>query len=157
VSHWLLKSEPSTFSFEDLKSSPKRRTRWDGVRNYQARNFIRDGMEKDDLAFFYHSSCPEPGIAGVVRIASAAYPDDTAFDPRSKHFDPASDSKNPRWYMVDVAYERALKKPITLRELKKYEDNSLAGLALLRRGNRLSVMPVSAAEWKFILSLETRA
>jgi predicted RNA-binding protein with PUA-like domain len=153
--HWLLKSEPSTFSFEDLKSLPKHQTPWDGVRNYQARNFIRDGMAKGDLAFFYHSSCPEPGIAGIVRIVSAAYTDDTAFDPRSKHFDLASDPKSPRWYMVDVAYERALKKPITLRELKKFEDDSLAGLALLRRGNRLSVMPVSTAEWKFILSLET--
>jgi predicted RNA-binding protein with PUA-like domain len=155
VNHWLLKSEPSDFSFSDLKRCPDRRTAWDGVRNYQARNFIRDHMAEGDLAFFYHSSCPEPGIAGIVRIASPPYPDETAFDRRDKHFDAASRRENPRWYAVDVRFERELDNPITLRELKQHKDHSLAGLNLLRRGNRLSVMPISAAEWEFILQLET--
>ena len=156
MNYWLLKSEPSEFSIDDLEASPARKTFWDGVRNYQARNFIRDAMTEGDLAFFYHSNCAEPGIAGTVRIDSAAYPDHTAFDPTDKHFDAASDPGNPRWYMVDVSFERKLERPISLRELKQYKDRELLELALLRRGNRLSVMPVNAEQWEFIIGLERR-
>lgn len=154
MNYWLLKSEPSAFSFDDLEASPKRETCWDGVRNYQARNFMRDAMQEGDLAFFYHSSCAEPGIAGIAQIVSSAYPDHTAFDPTDKHFDAASDPDNPRWYMVDVRFERKLARPISLKELKQYKDDALQDLALLRRGNRLSVMPVTAEQWNFIVGLE---
>jgi predicted RNA-binding protein with PUA-like domain len=154
MNYWLLKSEPSTFSIDDLRESPRRQTCWDGVRNYQARNFMRDGMKKGDLAFFYHSSCAEPGIAGIVRVVSKAYPDDTAFDPTDKHYDEASTPENPRWFMVDVRLERVLNSPVTLRELKQYKDSKLKDFALLRRGNRLSIMPVDPSHWDFILELE---
>jgi predicted RNA-binding protein with PUA-like domain len=154
MSYWLIKSEPSDFSFGDLLASPNRQTHWDGVRNYQARNFLRDGMNEGDLAFFYHSSCPDPAIAGIVRIVSAAYPDHTAFDKTDKHYDAASKPENPRWFMVDVRYERAFERPVTLRELKQYKAKQLAELTLLRRGNRLSVMPVDPKHWGFIIELE---
>jgi predicted RNA-binding protein with PUA-like domain len=153
VNHWLVKSEPGTFSIDDLAASPRRTTAWDGVRNYQARNFIRDGMKKGDLAFFYHSSCPEPAIVGIVEIAREAYPDETAFDPDDEHFDPKSERKDPRWYVVDVRLKRKLDKPLTLVKLKQYAGDRLSDLRLLKRGNRLSVMPVSPQEWRFILSL----
>ncbi len=156
MNYWLLKSEPSEFSIDDLQASPKQETCWDGVRNYQARNFMRDAMTEGDLVFFYHSNCAEPGITGIARVVSAAYPDHTAFDPNDKHFDAASDPENPRWYMVDIRYERALERPITLKEMKHYKDDALSELVLLRRGNRLSVMPVTAAQWKFIVGLEQR-
>lgn len=145
-----MKSEPDVYSIDDLKRD--RRERWEGVRNYQVRNMMRDEMRKGDLAFFYHSSCPEPGIVGIMRVARAAYPDDTQFDRRSKYYDPKSDPAEPRWLMVDVSFRRKLKRPITLKELK--ERRELADFPLLRRGNRLSIMPVSAAEWEFILDLE---
>jgi predicted RNA-binding protein with PUA-like domain len=154
MSYWLMKSEPDTFSIDDLKASPKKTTHWDGVRNFQARNFMRDGMERADLAFFYHSSCAEPGIAGIVKIVKTGYPDHTAFDKKDKHFDPQSDPAKPRWYMVDVQFQRKLKRTITLAELKKYSNGALDSLALLKRGNRLSITPVSAAHWDFILQLE---
>ena len=156
MNYWLLKSEPSEFSIDDLEASPKRETCWDGVRNYQARNFMRDTMKNGDLAFFYHSHCAEPGIVGIARIVSAAYPDHTAFDPNDKHFDAASDPENPRWLMVDVRYERKLARAITLKEMKHYKDDALEDIALLRRGNRLSVMPVTAEQWNFIVGLEQR-
>ena len=149
-----MKSEPETFSIDDLRSSPKKTTHWDGVRNYQARNFMRDAMQRGDEAFFYHSNCEEPGIAGVVTIVKTGYPDHTAFDPSDKHYDAESDRETPRWYMVDVRFQRKLRRVITLTELKKHSNGALAGLALLKRGNRLSITPVSAAHWKFILSLE---
>lgn len=152
--HWLIKSEPGTFSIDDLASSPRRTTCWDGVRNYQARNFIRDQMKKGDLAFFYHSSCPEPGIVGIVEITREAYADETAFDPRDKHFDPKSERSNPRWYVVDVRLKRKLEKPLTLVKLKQHAGDRLSDLRLLKRGNRLSVMPISSKDWRFILSLE---
>ena len=135
-----------------FRSRPKRTEHWDGVRNYQARNFLRDGMQKGDLAFFYHSSCPEPGIAGIVNIARAAYPDHTAWDPDNEHFDPKSSPANPIWYMVDVKLERELKHPITLTALK--QNPALKGMTLLQRGNRLSILPVTEKEWKAILKME---
>lgn len=153
MDYWLFKSEPEAFSLNDLKSAKGRRTYWDGVRNYQARNFMRS-MKKGDQGFFYHSNCAEPGIVGIVEICREAYPDHTAFDIHDKHFDAKSDPENPRWDMVDVRYKRQLKRLISLQELKKYADSRLKGLALVRRGNRLSVLPVSKSHWNFILKLE---
>ena len=154
MNHWLIKSEPGEFSIDDMKTSPGRKTCWDGVRNYQARNFMRDSMKLGDLAFFYHSNCPEPAIAGIVTIVKESYPDHTAFDPMDKHYDPKNDPANPRWYMVDIKYERKLTRLISLVELKAYAENELENLLLLRRGNRLSIIPVSKNEWEFILGLE---
>ena len=153
MNYWLIKSEPDDFSIDDLKNAPEKTTHWDGVRNYQARNFMRDGMSKGDQVFYYHSNCKEPGIVGLAEIVSGAYPDHTAFDPGEKHFDPKSDPQNPRWLMVDVRYKRKTKRLISLSEIKQYPDQ-LDGFALIRRGNRLSVMPVSKEHWDFILSLE---
>ncbi|MBS0377991.1 MAG: EVE domain-containing protein [Proteobacteria bacterium] len=154
MQYWLMKSEPSTFGLKQLAAAPRRTTGWDGVRNYQARNMMRDEMKKGDQAFLYYSSTEEPGIAGLMRIVKTAYPDPTAFDRKDHHYDPKSDPENPTWFMVDVQLERALKRIITLEELRAHENRELKGMALLRRGNRLSITPVSAAHWKFILALE---
>jgi len=154
MSYWLIKSEPDAFSIDDLRASPGRKTCWDGVRNYQARNFMRDRFQIGDRAFFYHSNCAEPGIVGIARVVSAAYPDHTAFDPDDKHYDPKSKRDNPTWYMVDIRFERKLKRTITLTELKRYATNELEGMLLLRRGNRLSITPVGEEHWNFVLSLE---
>lgn len=151
VGYWLLKSEPSTFSIEDLAKRPGKRDSWDGVRNYQARNYLRD-MKRGDLAFFYHSSAKETGIAGIVRIVAEAYPDPTAFDRRSDHYDPKGDPSRPVWYMVDVKLERRMRRFIPLAKLKARQE--LADMILLRRGNRLSVMPIAEKHWHAILRLE---
>jgi predicted RNA-binding protein with PUA-like domain len=153
MNHWLMKSEPDVFGVDDLAKSPRKTTFWSGVRNYQARNFMRDGMRVGDLAFFYHSNCDEPGIVGVMKIVKAGYPDHTAFDRNDHGFDPDSDSARPRWYMVDVQLQRKLARPITLAQLRQHEKRALKGLALLQRGNRLSVTPVSATHCNFILEL----
>ena len=153
MSYWLMKSEPDVFGIDDLAKRPRKTTHWDGVRNFQARNFMRDQMRRGDLAFFYHSNTAEPGIAGIVKIVKEGYPDHTAFDADDAHFDPDSDAKTPRWYMVDVQLQRKFPNVITLAELRKHENRALKGLALLQRGNRLSVTPVSAAHWQFILEL----
>jgi predicted RNA-binding protein with PUA-like domain len=152
MNHWLFKSEPDEFSIDDLRAAPRKTAAWDGVRNYQARNMLRDQMKKGDRAFFYHSNCDEPGIVGIMRVSCTGYPDPTAFDPEDKHYDPKSDPASPRWYLVDVTFERRLARTITLSELKGHPE--LDGFALVRRGNRLSVMPVSEAHWALILSLE---
>jgi predicted RNA-binding protein with PUA-like domain len=152
MAYWLMKSEPSVFGIEDLKAKPKQTSHWDGVRNYQARNFMRDGMKKGDQVFFYHSSCPEPGIVGIAQVVREAYPDHTAFDPKDPHYDPKSDPAKPIWMMVDVKFVRKLKRILSLEELKT--EPRLEGFTLLRRGNRLSVMPVSEAHWKAVLDLE---
>lgn len=154
MGHWLMKSEPGVFGLDDLAARAARTEPWDGIRNYQARNMIRDRMRPGDAAFFYHSNCREPGIVGLMEIASEARPDPTAFDPQGAYYDPKSRPDAPRWFLVDVRYVRHLARKITLAELKAYRDGPLADLALLRRGNRLSVMPVTPAEWSFILSLE---
>jgi len=151
--YWLLKTEPTTFGLDDLKRAPKQTSCWDGVRNYQARNFIRE-MAVGDLAFLYYSSCDTPGIVGIVSVVRTAYPDHTAFDSTHKHYDPDSKSDAPRWFMVDVKLDRALKRLISLDELRKHADGKLAEMRILQRGNRLSVTPVSAAHWRFILALE---
>lgn len=150
MAHWLLKSEPDVFSIDDLQRL--RTTGWEGVRNYQARNYMRDVMQRGDLAFFYHSSCAEPGIAGVAEVVREARPDPTQFDRRSPYYDPDSSPDAPRWLMVDVRFRRRMKRLITLEELKGHRD--LAALPLVRRGNRLSVMPVTPAQWAFILARE---
>ncbi|MDH3901464.1 MAG: EVE domain-containing protein [Gammaproteobacteria bacterium] len=152
MKYWLMKSEPDVYGINDLKNAAGKTDTWDGVRNYQVRNMMRDNMKKGDLAFFYHSNCKNPGIAGIMKINRAGYPDYTAFDPKEKYFDSKSDPDNPRWYMVDVRFVRKLKRVITLTELK--EQPELADLPLVRRGNRLSVMPVSKQQWDYILSLE---
>jgi len=153
MNYWLIKSEPDAFSIDDLRNVPGRREHWDGIRNYQARNFMRDDMQKGDLVFFYHSSCKEPGIVGICEVVSGAYPDHTAFDPNEKYYDSKSDPDNPRWLMVDVKYRRKTKRLISLAEIKQHLEQ-LDGFALIRRGNRLSIMPVSKPHWDFILSLE---
>ena len=150
VNHWLMKSEPEAFSIDDLKR--KGQEHWDGVRNYQARNFMRDGMRPGDKIFFYHSNCAEPGIVGIAEVATDAYPDPSQFDPKSKYFDAASSRDNPRWMLVDVKFVKKLKRTITLKELQA--DSALAEMALVRKGNRLSVMPVGAEEWRHILAME---
>jgi predicted RNA-binding protein with PUA-like domain len=151
--YWLMKSEPSTFGLAHLAAAPRRTTAWDGVRNYQARNLLRQ-MRKGDQAFLYHSSTEVPGIVAIMQIVKEAYPDPTAFERKHHHYDPDSDPKNPRWFMVDVQLKRPLARTITLEELRTHERKQLQGMLLLRRGNRLSVTPVEAAHWQFILSLE---
>ena len=155
MAYWLMKSEPDCFSIDDLAARPKQTETWDGVRNYQVRNMFRDQMQEGDQAFFYHSSCPEPGIVGVMKIASPAYPDPTQFDPKADHYDPKSTQEDPRWLLVDVRFERKLNSIISLAELRRHEDK-LKGLALLAPGSRLSVTPVKPEHWNYILKLETK-
>jgi predicted RNA-binding protein with PUA-like domain len=154
MGYWLMKSEPDTFGIDDLAARPGQTEPWDGVRNYQARNMMRDEMRVGDSVFFYHSNCDQPGIVGVAEVASEAYPDHTAFDAEAKYYDPKSDPQNPRWFLVDLRYVRHLRRNITLAELKTYADTTLEGLPLVRRGNRLSIMPVTPSQWEFILGLE---
>jgi len=151
MNHWLMKSEPDAFGIDDLK---QRGTEpWSGVRNYQARNFMRDRMKPGDLAFLYHSSCAEPGVYGVMEIATPSYPDPTQFERKSPYHDAAATREQPRWFLVDVKYRRHLKRPVLLTELRR-EEKTLKGLMLLRKGSRLSIQPVSAAHWERILALE---
>ena len=150
MNHWLMKSEPEAFSIDDLKR--KKQEAWDGVRNYQARNTMRDDMRVGDKVFFYHSNCAEPGIVGIAKVATGAYPDPSQFDPKSKYFDPGSSRANPRWMLVDVKFVKKLKRTITLKELQM--DAALDGMVLLRKGSRLSVQPVEAEQWEHILGLE---
>ena len=154
MNHWLMKSEPDSFSIDALAAAPARTTSWDGVRNFQARNYLRDEMKKGDLAFFYHSSCDVPGIAGIVKVVRTGYPDPTAFDASHHHYDADSDRANPRWYMVDIKLVRKLKRIITLDELRTHTGGKLKNMILLKRGNRLSITPVTLSEWTFIESLE---
>jgi len=150
MQYWLMKSEPDTYSIDDLQSFGV--DHWDGIRNYQVRNFFRDQMQVGEQAFFYHSNCKEPGIVGIMEIVSTAYPDHTAFDPSEKYFDSKSDPENPRWLMVDVHYIRHLDRMITLGELR--QQKQIADMKLLQRGNRLSVLPLSKMEWQYILEME---
>ncbi len=151
MNYWLMKSEPDVYSVDHLASEPRKTDHWDGIRNYQARNFMRDDMKKGDLAFFYHSSCDEPGIAGVMEIVKEGYPDDTAFDPNEKYFDAKSDPTNPRWVMVNVKLKKKFKHVITLKRLR--EEAKLKNMRLLQKGNRLSIMPVDKKEWDHIMKL----
>ena len=153
MQYWLFKSEPETFSIDDLVDAPNKTTCWDGVRNYQVRNFMRDVMKPSDLGFFYHSSCAIPGITGIVKITSDAYADHTQFDRKHAHYDPDSNLQSPRWLMVDVKLQRKLKRIITLDELRQHQQK-LKELLILKRGKRLSVTPLTEHEWNYILTLE---
>jgi len=149
MQYWLMKSEPDVFGIDDLK---KVKTEpWDGVRNYQARNMMRDQMKKGDKIFFYHSNCDVPGIVGVMKVAKEAYPDHTALNPEGKYYDSKSSEDNPRWFMVDVAFVKKFKRTISLAELK--EQKALVDMPLVRKGNRLSIMPVGESEWEYILNM----
>jgi len=148
-----MKSEPETFGIDTLAAAKGRTTGWDGVRNYQVRNFMRDDMKKGDLAFFYHSSCAVPGVAGIVKIVREAYPDATAFDKSHHHYDPDSDPKQPRWLMIDVKLEKKFDRIVTLEELRSHATGALKNMVLLKRGNRLSITPVTKAEFDFIVAL----
>lgn len=150
MNYWLMKSEPDAYSIDDLERDG--REPWDGIRNYQARNMMRDDMRIGDKAFFYHSSCKVPAIVGIMRIASEAYPDPTQFDEASKYYDAKSSREEPRWMLVDVEFERRLERPIPLTELK--EQRGLDEFLLLKRGNRLSIFPVDEAHWDAVLELE---
>ena len=150
MNYWLVKSEPNCFSIDDLIHSPLKITSWDGVRNYQARNFMKN-MQLNDKVFFYHSNCKFPGIVGLTKVVKTAYPDHTSWDPENEHYDPKSLPSQPRWYMVDLKYEKKFSEAIRLQELYQYPE--LENLALVKKGNRLSVMPVEKGQWEFILSL----
>ena len=149
--YWLFKTEPSTFSFDDLWNAPGRTTAWDGVRNYQARNMLRDEISKGDLVFVYHSSSDPTGIAGIAEVVRAGYPDPTALDPNDPHYDPKSKAESPSWYLVDIRAVKALPRLVTLDELRTVKG--LEKMVLLQRGSRLSVQPVRPEEWEIITSL----
>lgn len=149
MNYWLMKSEPDECSIDDALAAPGRITPWTGVRNYQARNFMRE-MQRGDLAFFYHSSCPEPGIAGIMKVSRLAYPDATQFDPKSEYYDPAVTTDNPRWSNVDVTLVKRTRL-VSIQELRTHPQ--LARMRVLQRGNRLSITPVEPAEWEFINGL----
>ena len=148
--YWLFKSEPGCFSFDDLKNCPDMTVHWDGVRNFQARNLLRDEIRPGDLGFFYHSNIPEPAIVGIVLVVREGYPDWTARNPEGEHFDPKSSAENPIWYMVDVRYVRPLDQPVPLYEIRKHP--ALAEMELVKR-SRLSVQPVTPEEWEYLLRL----
>jgi predicted RNA-binding protein with PUA-like domain len=150
MNHWLMKSEPSEVSVDDVLAMPKSTVAWFGVRNYLARNYMRDGMKVGDPVLFYHSSCPEPGVAGIAEVASTAYPDDTQFDAKGKYYDPKATRETPRWMLVDVKVTRKTRL-VSLAEMR--EQKALANMIVLQKGNRLSITPVTAAEYKAILEL----
>lgn len=150
MQYWLMKSEPNVYSVDDLAAEPGRTAFWEGVRNYQARNFLRS-MRKGDLAFFYHSNCAQPAVVGVVEITRESYPDPTAFDADSAYYDPKSDPENPRWFVVDVKLKKKFERAVTLKALKT--QSVLGTMRLLQRGNRLSVMPVTRKEWHHIVKM----
>jgi len=149
MNYWLMKSEPDCFSIDDLKACPNGTDHWDGVRNYQARNFLRDKVKVGDGVLFYHSNCKEPAIVGLARVVREGYPDYTALDPREKHFDPKATDGRPVWYMVDVQYVCHLQQPLTRDDLRCHPV--LSGMDVLRKGNRLSIQPVSKAHWDEVL------
>ena len=149
--YWLVKSEPDEFSITDLKESPKKTACWDGVRNYQARNFMRDGFRKGDEVFFYHSNTKVPGVVGTCTVAREAYPDHTQFDPKDDHYDPKSKPEDPRWLMVDLKLQRIFPETVSLTDIKA--NQKLAQMKLVQKGSRLSVQPVTTAQWKEILKM----
>jgi predicted RNA-binding protein with PUA-like domain len=151
--YWLMKTEPDTFGIDDLQGAPRQTTSWEGVRNFQARNMLRDDFKRGDQALFYHSSCAEPGIAGIVDIVRGGYPDTSAWRRGSPYYDAKSPENKPLWYTVDVRLKQVVQPVLSLATLREHADGALDGMLLLRRGNRLSVTPVTAAHWKFILSL----
>lgn len=148
MNYWLFKTEPGCFSIDDLKKRPDMTEHWDGVRNFQARNFLRDQVKPGDLVLFYHSNIPEPAVVGVAEVVRGGYPDFTAFDPDSEHFDPKSSYESPTWYMVDVRYVKAMKRPVPLAQIKN--NPLLSDMPLVKR-SRLSIQPVTPGEWEMIL------
>ncbi|KAG0366306.1 thymocyte nuclear protein 1 [Gamsiella multidivaricata] len=155
TSVWLMKSEPDTFSIDDLINSKDSTSHWDGVRNHEAKNFMKNSMKVGDRVLFYHSNTKEPGVVAMAKIVKEAYPDHTAFDPKSEYYDSKSAKEDPRWFMVDVEFDRKLKRILTLKELQEYKDTELKEMKLLNKG-RLSVQPVSDVEMKFIMQLEQK-
>lgn len=153
MKYWLIKTEPTCFGIDDLINCENQTEHWDGVRNYQARNMMQKEMQVGDQLFFYHSNCKPPGIVGIAEVASESYPDHTAFNPDEKHYDPKSDPDKPRWYMVDVKFKRKLKREISLDELRTI--TKLSDMFILRKGNRLSITPVTQSQWNTILQLES--
>ena len=151
--YWLLKSEPDVFGIDNLAAAPQRTTGWEGVRNYQARNMLREDFRQGDRAFFDHSSCAVPGVAGVVEVVREAYPDPTQFDATSEYYDAGSTRAAPRWFSVDVQLEKRIEPVITLPELREHAAGALRDMLILKRGNRLSVTPLTAAEWQCIVAL----
>ena len=151
MKYWLMKSEPETFGIDDLKKMPGQTEHWDGVRNYQARNMMRDEMKKGDQIFFYHSNCDVPGIVGIAKVARESYPDFTSWDPESHYYDPKSNEENPRWFMVDVKFVKKFKRTISLAELKA--DPALEDMPLVKKGSRLSIMPIAEQQREYILGL----
>ena len=151
MAYWLFKSEPNCYAFADLLAAPDRTTGWDGVRNFQARNFLRDEIKVGDGVLFYHSSADPPAIAGIAKVVRAGHPDPTAFDPKADHYDPKSDPANPTWYQVAIRAVRAIDPPLGLPLLRTV--SALEGMELLRKGSRLSIQPVSAAEWDAVCAL----
>ena len=154
MKYWLFKSEPEAFSIDDLAAATRKTTHWDGVRNYQARNFMRDEMKKGDLVLYYHSNAKPPGIVGIAKVVKEAYPDFTAFDPNDKHFDPKSKQEDPRWFMVDIKLEKKFKQILPLPELKQVK--ALDGMVLLQKGSRLSIQPVTRKQFDTIGKLADR-
>ncbi|MBI1921577.1 MAG: EVE domain-containing protein [Geobacter sp.] len=150
MAYWLFKSEPGAFSIEDLRNRPGMTEPWDGVRNYQARNYLRDAVKPGDLVLFYHSNIPEPAVVGIAEVVRGGYPDHTAFDPGSEHFDPKSSPAAPTWYMVDVRYVDAMPRPVTLEQIKG--NPLLTAMPLVKR-SRLSIQPVTPEEWRTILAM----
>jgi predicted RNA-binding protein with PUA-like domain len=151
MNYWLMKSEPEAFSIDDLKAKPESTEHWDGIRNYQARNFMRDDMKVGDKVLFYHSNCEEPGVVGIAEVASEAYPDHTAFDPAGKYYDPKSKEDSPSWVMVDVKFIEKFPRTVSLREIKTV--SGLSDMRLVQKGNRLSIMPVEKSEFDTIVKM----
>jgi predicted RNA-binding protein with PUA-like domain len=151
MAYWLFKTEPGCYAFNDLLAEPDQTTTWDGVRNFQARNYLRDGVKRGDGVLFYHSSAQPPAIAGIAEVVREAQPDPTAFDPDAQHFDPKSDPSNPTWVQVSIRAVRAIEPPLTLPSLRAVRE--LAAMELLRKGSRLSIQPVTPKEWATILRL----
>lgn len=154
MAYWLFKTEPQAFSIGDLACRPQQTEPWDGIRNYQARNLLRDQVKPGDQLFIYHSSCPEPGIAGIARVVSEAYPDHTQFDPESHHYDPKSSAENPRWLMVDVQLTAVFAEIVSLKQIKA--NRALEEMMLVRKGNRLSIQPVTPKHWQILLAMAKR-
>lgn len=152
--YWLMKSEPDTYSYENLLKEKRGQGHWEGVRNFQARNFMKNEMKVGDQAFFYYSSCPEPGIVGIAEVASEPYPDHTQFDEKSEYYDPTSRKERPKWWMVDVKPIRKFKNFVSLKQMR--ETPGLDEMITLRRGNRLSITPVTEKEWDVIVKLGDR-
>ena len=150
MKYWLMKSEPDTFGIDHLARAPRKTSGWDGVRNYQARNLLRDDFKAGDRAFFHHSSCETPGIYGTMEVVRDGHPDPSQFDRKSKYYDAGSDPENPRWYQVEVRLIVKFARPVTLEMLRAHAGGALKNMIVLRRGNRLSVMPVTESEWKFV-------